>query len=186
MAPQPETWQAQRIDLVEEAVAELRKAMSDEVSNAVNRVASEMQQALVSQITSSLDQITQKMQVRIDRARENNEALISEVTRRHEEFQSEMRSTITAFKQTRTEQQGELGGFGLGSLGDGLGSGIHNLMRGGGGFHGSTSQSKDKERVEDDPGRGGNSGNGGNWRYRKLDLPQFDGTNPDGWILRAE
>lgn len=25
-----------------------------------------------------------------------------------------------------------------------------------------------------------------NWKLRKLDLPVFDGTNPDGWILRAE
>lgn len=25
-----------------------------------------------------------------------------------------------------------------------------------------------------------------NWRYKGLDLPLFDGTNPDGWILRAE
>lgn len=26
----------------------------------------------------------------------------------------------------------------------------------------------------------------GNWRFKKLDLPLFDGVNPDGWILRAE
>lgn len=25
-----------------------------------------------------------------------------------------------------------------------------------------------------------------NWRFKKLDLPTFEGTNPDGWILRAE
>ena len=29
--------------------------------------------------------------------------------------------------------------------------------------------------------------NGGqNWRFRKLDMPLFDGVNPDGWIIRAE
>lgn len=39
---------------------------------------------------------------------------------------------------------------------------------------------------------GGDGGNGGlndghtNWKLRKLDLPTFDGTNPDGWILRAK
>nr|KAJ0228165.1 hypothetical protein LSAT_V11C100046520 [Lactuca sativa] len=27
---------------------------------------------------------------------------------------------------------------------------------------------------------------GTNWRFRKLDMPLFDGENPDGWILRAE
>lgn len=185
MAPQPETRQGQRIDLVEEAVVEVRKSMSDEISYSVNRIASEMQQALVAQITSSIDKVTLKLQARIDRVQENNETLISEVTRREEEFQSKMRCTITALKQTSTGQQGELGGFDLGSWGDGLGSGIHKATRGGGGFQGSTSQGKDKLRFGDDPG-GGTSGNGGNWRYRKLDLPQFDGTNPDGWILLAE
>lgn len=33
--------------------------------------------------------------------------------------------------------------------------------------------------------QGGGSGNE-NWKLRKLDLPIFDGTNPHGWILRAE
>lgn len=38
-------------------------------------------------------------------------------------------------------------------------------------------------------GGGGSGGSGqgpGNWRYRKLDMPIFDGTDPDGWILRVE
>lgn len=42
-------------------------------------------------------------------------------------------------------------------------------------------------------GRNGGSGSnrsnenfGGNWKVKKLDLPIFTGTNPDGWILRAE
>lgn len=34
--------------------------------------------------------------------------------------------------------------------------------------------------------RGGHSGPGGNWRHKKLDMPTFDGTNPDGWVLRGE
>lgn len=35
-------------------------------------------------------------------------------------------------------------------------------------------------------GEGGDQGGHSNWRLRKLDLPLFDGKNPDGWILRAE
>lgn len=31
-----------------------------------------------------------------------------------------------------------------------------------------------------------NGGRGADWKYRKLDLPLFDGSNQDGWILRAE
>ena len=35
-------------------------------------------------------------------------------------------------------------------------------------------------------GEGGYQGGQSNWKLRKLDLPLFDGTNPDGCILRAE
>lgn len=39
-------------------------------------------------------------------------------------------------------------------------------------------------------GSGGGPGYGMNgrnsWRHKKLDMPLFDGSNPDGWILRAE
>lgn len=27
---------------------------------------------------------------------------------------------------------------------------------------------------------------GSNWRFKKHDMPLFDGTNPEGWIMRAE
>lgn len=60
------------------------------------------------------------------------------------------------------------------------------MMFDGSGFQGSTSGNKDKEKVSEDVRGVGGGNNGGNWRYRKLDLPQFDGTNPDGWLLRAE
>lgn len=108
----------------------------------------------MSQITATLDQVTQKLQVRIDRVRENNETLISEVNRRQDEFQSEIKSTITALTQIRTEQQGELGGFGFESSGDGLGSGVHKSTMGGARFQGSTKMGKDRERTVDDPGEG--------------------------------
>lgn len=184
MAPQPETRQAQRIDQVEEAVTELRKSMMDEVASAVSRAANEMQQTLVSQITSSLDQVTQKLQIRINRVRENNENLISEVTRRQDELQLEMRTTISSLKQMRNGSQAKMGS--LGSQGDRTGMGAQNSTFGGLGLQGSNSRNKDKEKVDDNPGGGGGCNYGGNWRYRKLDLPQFDGTNPDGWLLRAE
>lgn len=29
-------------------------------------------------------------------------------------------------------------------------------------------------------------GGGGRWKYRKLEMPLFEGTDPDGWILRGE
>lgn len=35
-------------------------------------------------------------------------------------------------------------------------------------------------------GLGGNTCGMGGWHYRKLDMPIFEGTDPDGWILRIE
>lgn len=35
-------------------------------------------------------------------------------------------------------------------------------------------------------GSGGSGQGPRNWRYRKLDMPIFDGNDPDGWILRVE
>lgn len=97
MAPQTETRQTARIEQIEEAVATLQRNMSDEVSAAVNKAAAEMQQALVAQITTSLDQVIHKLQVRIDRVRENNETLVEAVKER-QDLQSELRSTMTALK----------------------------------------------------------------------------------------
>lgn len=102
MAPQPETRQAQRIELVEEAIADLRNSMREEVTTAVNRATAEVQQALITQITASLDQVTHKLQVRIDRVRENNETLISEVTRRQGKFEAEMKSTLSTLQSAHT------------------------------------------------------------------------------------
>lgn len=35
-------------------------------------------------------------------------------------------------------------------------------------------------------GGGGSGGGPGAWKYRKLDMPLFDGEDPDGWIMRVE
>ena len=39
---------------------------------------------------------------------------------------------------------------------------------------------------QDDGGMGSNPVNNANWRFKRLDMPSFNGENPDGWILRAE
>ncbi|KAK1365607.1 hypothetical protein POM88_041168 [Heracleum sosnowskyi] len=110
MAPPPETRQASRIELVEEAVAALQSSLSREVTEAVNRAAADMQQTLVAQIATSLDQVTQRLHVRMDTVRDANETLIQDVRRRQEEFQSEIRSALTSLKTVDTtskENHGE-------------------------------------------------------------------------------
>lgn len=74
------------------------------------------------------------------------------------------------------------GGIGLGLSGNEY---VNGSGRGNGpGFGG----------VRSGSGGGAGSGSGGgsgfarrnSWRHKKLDMPLFDGTNLDGWILRAE
>ncbi|KAK1391761.1 hypothetical protein POM88_010817 [Heracleum sosnowskyi] len=133
--------------------------MRDEVAVAVNRAINEMQQNLVAQITASLDQVTQKLQVRIDRARENNEMLIEEVRKRHEDFQLEIKSTITSLKQNNTQKNGDYED--QGNRGEGSSSGLRNQSIGGFGFQGSNTRSKEGERPEGDPGE----------QWGKLEIP---------------
>lgn len=41
-----------------------------------------------------------------------------------------------------------------------------------------------KDEGDRTPRGGGNCGR--NWRFRKLDMPVYEGDDPDGWILRVE
>lgn len=70
-------------------------------------------------------------------------------------------------------------------MGSGSGSG-------GSGFGANTESGP---KIGSGPGAGSGFGandgfqqgnNQNSWRHKKLDMPLFDGTNPDGWILRAE
>ncbi|KAK1356693.1 hypothetical protein POM88_049949 [Heracleum sosnowskyi] len=183
MAPPPETRQTSRIEQVEEAVAALQRSMSEEVTAAVNRAAAEMQVALVAQITTSLDQVTQKLQVRIDRVRENNETLVEAVNKRHDDLQSEVRSTVTSLKLGLNQPSGY--NHYPGSNHDVGKSATRGTEAGVMAFQ-TTSNTIGGDKAVEDQGGGTMGFSGGNWRYRKLELPVFDGSNPDGWILRAE
>lgn len=43
-----------------------------------------------------------------------------------------------------------------------------------------------KNREGEDTSEPHERGKGGNWRYRKIEMPLFEGGDPDGWILRSE
>ena len=45
--------------------------------------------------------------------------------------------------------------------------------------------SPNQSHIQEDGALGVNHGNGANWRFKKLDMPTFNGENSDGWILRA-
>lgn len=176
---------------------EIRDAMKQEVAA--------MQQTLVNRLNTMFDEIAKqqdeklaavvyKLEGRITRSRDTQESLILSMRDEQLKFQSDMRSTLSTLQSSQGKSpvivHGDEG-FGEGSstaagkkgVGfDGGGSGTGNGPGQGVGFgYGPTIGSGLGANTEFQQGNNRNS-----WRYKKLDMPLFDGTNPDGWILRAE
>lgn len=157
--PQPTV--SQRVEELEDAMGNMEAKVTDLVSKTIEK-------AMV------------VMEGRVSRAREQQEGMIYAMKQDQDKFQEELRSTLTAFQSIHmataergkgVEPNGESsvkGGLYTPKGASSFGSpGLERGQFGGGSF-------------------GGNNGGGvqGNWRYRKLDMPLFDGGDPDGWILR--
>lgn len=137
-----------------------------------------------------------RLEGRIARSREHQEAMIYSMKNDQDHFQAEVRSTLTSLQsiQNHNSEKKEAGNtysdsvvkaiapipskvFDGGSMigspqtGQGLmgGSGFGGQGYDGNGYNG--------------PGFGGGTGS---WKYRKLDMSLFDGTDPDGWLLRVD
>ena len=179
----------QRVEHLEEQMAGIRNTIAEEVAAAVGSAAGRMQDSISNQLSSSLEIITKKitddlnamavrLEGRINRNRENYEGMMDRVQTGQLQFHDEVRASIEAIRERIptgprvTELEDEI------SRPEGFGGGgnLEGNMRHpeqGRDFRGSNSRD-----------RGGPST--GNWKYRKLDMPIFEGNNPDGWILRAE
>lgn len=142
------------------------------------------QQTLSTQIAESMEKATQKMgeefvslsdrlEGRVSRARADHETMIATGRRQQESFQAEVRAAPEV-RQTEEEipessHAGERRGRGRGNRGE------------------PEQENELERRYDDEEGVGFGGGyRGGGWRAKKLDLPLFNGLNPDGWIIRAE
>ncbi|KAL2926087.1 Deoxyguanosinetriphosphate triphosphohydrolase-like protein [Bienertia sinuspersici] len=150
----------QRLEQVEGELAALRTSASEQVA-AVSTASQELQQTLTTQIAKSLEEATQKL------GEDLSMRLEGRITRSRENQEV----MITQLRQEHVALRDEV----RKTLSAGQKNGESSI---GGG---SNFELREKE-VND----GSFDGGGANWRYKKLDLPLFDGTNPDGWILRAE
>lgn len=125
-----------------------------------------------SQFKEDLKETTLQLGGRIDQSREQNDSMVA-LKRDQEKFQSEIQRTMESGRHVNREREDENGGGDDGEFNWSRGRGSQFLEDGGDG--------------DPDFGGGVHGGPGkASWRYRKLDLPMFDGTNPNGWILRAE
>lgn len=180
----------------------MRESIAVEVGAAVKGAVAVMQQTLINRFSTTFEEIskqqgeklalaTSRLESRLNRSRDIQETLISTMRDEQLKFLADIKSTLSNLSYGPSKQPGasqiiDDGGVGVGegsSSGagkkvggfvlNGSGSGIGPGFRGGGLGHGS--------------GFEGNIGNNrNNWRHKKLDMPLFDGTNPDGWILIVE
>lgn len=166
--------------------------MAEQIATAVQAATQEMQKTLIDHLTNTLEQTSHRLEDRIARSRERQEGFMNILKGEQERFQEEIRSTMTSLKGTNSgqghtgksssEYRMGKGGTGVGS-GDGFGSGRPDISGVGSGRVGEFGSSRG---FGDAGGNYHHGSSGGNWRFRKLDLPTFEGDNPDGWILRAE
>lgn len=112
-------------------------------------------------------------------------------------FHSEMKSIVTGLQIHQTHIRGDEGAIPVGSANVGpshvfngfvngrAGRGLaidtrgSSVLGGGGSYDGFVGYG----------GYGGGGGSGGGprmWRYRKLGMPIFERSDPDGWLLRVE
>lgn len=146
----------QRFESLERSLEDVRAEMEERVTAAVNRAASGIQNTMVDTLASTVEQVMKRMESSMVKSREEQDS-----------FRKEMMLAMATLKVTGATQC--VGASSTAGHESGLTPGI-----------GSGSG-----RTETGSGRVGNQ-SGGNWKVKKLDLPIFDGNNPDGWILRAE
>lgn len=138
-----------------------------------------------------LEETTIRLEGRINRSREQHEAMILMMKDEQIKFQTEVRNIVMDLNKGPTKNTevtlNSSGISGVSRLGDTkVGDGG---ISGKGVLFGGSSNTG----YGYDGGTGGGismgqhvNGGGANWRFKKLDMPLFDGVNPDGWILRAE
>ncbi|KAL2894117.1 Retrotransposon-derived protein PEG10 [Bienertia sinuspersici] len=158
---------AQRLDYIEHEMEALRSSISDQVAAAVADASHSMQQALTTQIATSIEQAIQKLgndlstrlEGRLNQSQENQAVAIAQLKRDQVALREEMRNSTLPYRPEHAPPH---------SASNVMGAGQESIGERVGGF------------------AGGFAGGRANWRYKKLDLPLFDGNNPDGWIMRAE
>lgn len=127
-----------------------------------------------------LESLVTRLEGRILRAREHQESLIYSMKNEQENFQSEVRSTLQSLQQPTSEKiEGNVNNH----QGDSSGRGVTlTPVRGMemGAMYGSPQLGRGPFSC------GGFGGGLGTWRYRKLDMPLFDGIDPIGWLMRVD
>lgn len=191
---------------LEEAVSEMVTKAVERAMEAMHRSLSDMiiegQTKAAKQLGDDLDALAGRLEGRVQRTRQFHEVLINSMKDEQVKFQFEIRSTMTGMNASQgpvmkkphgsVNQAGVspnpmatlLGneGFANGVGGSGTqGDGCSYGGFGGYGGSGPGGIGLGVNGVLMSGGVGGTGGTGtGGWRYRKLDMPLFEGNDPDG------
>ena len=186
---------SQRVEELEDALGNIESRVTDLVSQAVEKAVDTMKHSLVElllqgQVETSkkyggeLESLGSRLEGRLSRAREHQEALIYSMKTDLDQFQSEVRSSLASLSNRPPPFQPNMDKLDSGApmAGSSFQGGGHSSHRGSAAE--GLFQSPMMERGFS--GGGGSGGGPGYWKYRKLDMPIFDGSDPDGWLLRVE
>lgn len=199
----------EKITDLESSVSEMVSKAVERAVEAMHHSLSEMllegQAKITKQVGADLDSLAGRLEGRVQRTREFHETLINSMKNDQIRFQSEMRSTMTGLQVGQVPAQNKLEGsvnkmtltpnsmaalvnsesFGQGFSGRQV-EGSSGQMFDGGGYGGYGGYGGIGGVIAGGSGgsplgvnNGGTVGMGG-WRYRKLDMPIFEGTDPDG------
>lgn len=178
----------QRLDLLEEKLATVEDSLKlmvekavgtamDALRHSLTEVVLEGQSIATKQMGVELEALAGRLEGRINRSREYQESLISTLRNEQLKFQADVKSTLLGMGPDKGSSSVHSGGQGPGNHNSALGDNA-DLPKG------------SNDRNGSGVGSGGHGGGlftgNSNWRYRKLDMPIFDGADPDGWVLRAE
>ena len=193
---------AQRLGNLEGQMTSLQNSIAEQITSSVSLAMEAVKHSIAEQISEKREEAVKKSKEeleiasfqlggRIDRTRENIEGAMSVIRREQEKFRREtLESLRTQRNPSREPRDLDAAAVGQGILGNEEGENR-------GGRNGGESEHFSRNGGEF--GRGGSGGGpgnlwgrdggsrgGGNWRHKKLDMPGFEGTDPDGWFLRAE
>lgn len=191
---------AQRIDAIEEKIVSMEESLKNIVTKAVEKAMEAMRHSLTEVVMegqtlaskkmgADFEALTGRLEGRLNRSREYHETLINTMRSDQLKFQAEMKSTVTGvqLKQDRQQDKAESSVNRAELLFTSPKSTLGGEVIDGQGFDNRGFGGRDWGGGNSDAGGGfGQSGGHSNWKYRKLDMPVFDGTDPDGWILRVE
>ena len=99
-----------RIEVLEKGLGELRSTIVDQISTAVNGATTDLQQALIDRLSKSLELSVQRIDDRVTKSKELQDALLNQLRWEQRQFQDEIRHTIFGGKPPGADDEAEIVG----------------------------------------------------------------------------